>query len=964
LNAIRGVQGRGSLGGNAVSAAAVNAAAAAAVADEHRLHREACANVRLKAQRLRHALSSDRLDDALAAAGDIAYELKASTAAAALSPKLYYDVYLAVTEELRLLQAYLLEFAASGASMLEIYERVQSIVFVVPRLYLLITVGSVYIKSGQVPVKELLSDLLEMCSAVQHSTRGLFLRAYLTHEMRDKLPKNIVAEDSVVIANQRASQSANRGGSLEDSIDFVLRNFVEMNRLWVRMQQDFVPMSSEVRSRERKELRLLVGTNISTLARMESLDIELYSESVLPQLCEQIIACGDATAQEYLADCIVQVFPDEFQMKTLDQFLAMCSKLSPGINMRSIIAALTDRLARFASESPENAALASGSMAFEIFRSHLPTIIAQSSANSRLSDMLAMYLSLLQFALKAHHDRLDYVDDIFAFCLDTLRLNSVPNSIRSAAADGSQNGSVHGVNSVHRSSSGTPGLVSDEHRKLEGSMSRSAAFKEYDDRSQSAPVLDGPLGNGSGADEFVTVSIHAHNSDTGTETARIELSEFSQEETIVVQILTAPIQAHASIPKILQLNHFLSLRTFLCLRTQQRVATALLQSQPKYEASIGSVPDLHKLFDFVGPLLEVDTDSASENDAYDVDEHQVYHPYLFPHDVTNHSLSAGTLTKHGSPLASYVEDGERLVSRAVYLLDPISAQHRFDMYRAMRSRLNVSSRFGWGTLTLPTLISAMFQLILRSNDESLQPDNNDSVDNDAMIQFLTELLVEFSPLHEEIAVQLFCQAAVCMASSTTYSNRRKLALEYFNHAILLFEQAQSLASSREQFSTLVNLIGCLERIQQLDGFDSETFEILSSRMVKYACRLLTRPEQILALCACSSLFWPSSECSVRDEEKVTSVVETAMSIADGCLSRGEQILGLIDVLVRCVYLVEKGCVRLKETGRIEQLVDSISERLERSTRKNSAVARVASSRFTRILNTMRRKADLFGVVPA
>lgn len=54
--------------------------------------------------------------------------------------------------------------------------------------YLLCTVGSVYIKSKEAPAKDVLKDLVEMCRAVQHPIRGLFLRSYLAQISRDKLP--------------------------------------------------------------------------------------------------------------------------------------------------------------------------------------------------------------------------------------------------------------------------------------------------------------------------------------------------------------------------------------------------------------------------------------------------------------------------------------------------------------------------------------------------------------------------------------------------------------------------------------------------------------------------------------------------------------------------------------------------------------------------------------------------------
>lgn len=56
------------------------------------------------------------------------------------------------------------------------------------RRYLLITVGSVYIKSQEAPAKDILKDLVEMSRGVQQPIRGLFLRSYLSQISRDKLP--------------------------------------------------------------------------------------------------------------------------------------------------------------------------------------------------------------------------------------------------------------------------------------------------------------------------------------------------------------------------------------------------------------------------------------------------------------------------------------------------------------------------------------------------------------------------------------------------------------------------------------------------------------------------------------------------------------------------------------------------------------------------------------------------------
>jgi vacuolar protein sorting-associated protein 35 len=52
----------------------------------------------------------------------------------------------------------------------------------------MITVGSVYMSISEAPIKEIMKDVMEMSRGVQHPTRGLFLRHYLSGATRDYLP--------------------------------------------------------------------------------------------------------------------------------------------------------------------------------------------------------------------------------------------------------------------------------------------------------------------------------------------------------------------------------------------------------------------------------------------------------------------------------------------------------------------------------------------------------------------------------------------------------------------------------------------------------------------------------------------------------------------------------------------------------------------------------------------------------
>ena len=62
---------------------------------------------------------------------------------------------------------------------------------------------------------------------------------------------------------------------VEDSIDFILLNFAEMNKLWVRMQHQGHSRDREKKERERMELRILVGTNLVRLSQLENINVDM-----------------------------------------------------------------------------------------------------------------------------------------------------------------------------------------------------------------------------------------------------------------------------------------------------------------------------------------------------------------------------------------------------------------------------------------------------------------------------------------------------------------------------------------------------------------------------------------------------------------------------------------------------------------------------------------------------------------
>lgn len=266
---------------------------------------------------------------------------------------------MAVFDALRHLSNYLYDAHTQGRHHLaDLYELVQYAGNIVPRLYLMITVGSVYMSIPDAPVKEIMKDMMEMSRGVQHPTRGLFLRHYLSGQTRDHLPVGIdegcVISNVLLLFSQSKNYYVSPVGNLQDSIAFVLTNFIEMNKLWVRLQHQGHSREREKREMERRELRILVGTNLVRLSSLDGVDLDMYQRIILPSILEQVVNCKDVIAQEYLMEVVIQVFPDEFHLYSLGPFLSATAQLQPSVNIKQIVIALIDRLAAYAAREAEN----------------------------------------------------------------------------------------------------------------------------------------------------------------------------------------------------------------------------------------------------------------------------------------------------------------------------------------------------------------------------------------------------------------------------------------------------------------------------------------------------------------------------------------------------------------------------------------------------------------------------------
>lgn len=244
-----------------------------------------------------------------------------------LSPKNYYSLFSLVEDELHYMGNFIHEEYKRGRIIKNLYEAVLQAESIIPRLYLMITTGRVYLDSGEISKKELIFEMLDYIKGVQHPTKGLFLRYYFLKTIKEKLPDTPEEVDF--------------------SIKFIIQNIDEMNRLWVRLSTGCFGTEKIIRDKERNELKVLVGENLIRLASLESVTIEKYREDILPFLLNIVLESKDSMSQQYLLECIIHAFNDAFNVASISLILETLPCLLDTVDVKSILINIMEKLSKF-----------------------------------------------------------------------------------------------------------------------------------------------------------------------------------------------------------------------------------------------------------------------------------------------------------------------------------------------------------------------------------------------------------------------------------------------------------------------------------------------------------------------------------------------------------------------------------------------------------------------------------------
>ena len=359
--------------------------------------------VKAQSYHIHQAIERNNCRSVLKETAHMLLELKSSL----LTPNSYYQLYSVCLDEMLNVLNFFKEEARRGRRMKRLYDVVQQASNIIPRLYLMVAVGAVVIEDDPKQCKNIINDLLGMLKGVQSPTRGLFTRHFFMKLIKDKLPDK---------GNDYESEEC----TTDDAIGFILQNLEEMTRLWRRLSDNTMGEEKMLRERERQDLKILIGENINRLTSLEGLSNDIYKDKILPKLVEIIFEKSDPLSQQYLMECIIQAFPDEYNIQCMDEILKTATQLNEMVDIKGLFIILMEKLARYVSENSAEtkSILEEAEKIFAPLKESIDKLVMQSinqpGGIQEPNKFLELQLALMKFTIRCcpQNERLNTVNNV------------------------------------------------------------------------------------------------------------------------------------------------------------------------------------------------------------------------------------------------------------------------------------------------------------------------------------------------------------------------------------------------------------------------------------------------------------------------------------------------------------------------------------------------------------------------
>ncbi len=838
--------------------------------------------------------------------------------------------------------------------------------------------GVCCIKSKAVSFGDVLSDMLEMAKGVQNPMKGLFLRNYLGR-VSTALPssESLLTDEAKEITKH--------------AIDFYLANLSESNKLWVRLHHGSKVDKSQ-REGRRKDLRLLVGTNLVRLSRLEGVTAEMYKNGIMPKVMEDILSNGDVLSQSYLMDCLIQVFPDDFHIYALEPFLKCILRLKEKVRVRMIMEALLHRLGEYVTKTPN--AVPEGSSVTYLLETCVMHLIVELKDPNGLPDILHVQASLINFIglCIPTHAQVERIGESLAACQIALQNRATihPNDSISSPATASA------LESILYASLKVIWVHVLELRPFFELLNELPVANQ---RHLGAKILvsvtktDQPLTNMAILGNLLStiapllLDIPFEQSPDDIEAdGDIDIGDLASRVAALIGIgCTPPIRYRLYC--LARDRFFEGSAPFFVKTLVPLVFSALqlalelrhIELEPMVDEKLDPIP--------VPPVKAVEptvvsdsmtckdslVDSAFDNLKEGVEEGKAFSvdSVESPVPIGNDGECLESTISPASPVVSEEEQTKALSPTSTAdqengkpLASDSSKAKEEDRPDSPPSLATIEGEQSHHNISLPPP-PPVTNVAPQTNAKAVL----EGITSRKIFQFTHEVVTGIALEVPVQALKLFLKCAL----AADMAHLQAIAYEFISQACILYED-EITPQSKDKLRSITYMVGTL---RACCNFNADDYENLVTKVVQYASKLQNKSDQCHVVLLCSHLFYRSDidksqkeDGPYHDSERVLECLKRCLKLADACVSRSTSARStsiFLEILHQYIYFLEEGCdavtIKLIRTlvTLIRDRVGKITDPAKRHVMSIDVERRLSLSLYTLVQMRQEESKEQLGV---
>ena len=241
-----------------------------------------------------------------------------------LTPSNYYLLFTDISELLQeTIENYIRNKASKGIKIKYIYESIQQSQYLIPRVYLMIICGSIYIELNPIKYKEIIYELLNIVKCIQSPLKAFWVRYFLFKNLKDKLPIKIGEYQN----NEEYAFEYKK-----ISLFFLMKNLEEMIHYSMRCKKEIYIDRQKLDEKQRINMVSCLEEIIEEISNIKCLDKDAFSNKILPKLFEIIIEIDDENdfhLEQTIIMAVIKYFKLElyFEMQGISFILLILTKI-------------------------------------------------------------------------------------------------------------------------------------------------------------------------------------------------------------------------------------------------------------------------------------------------------------------------------------------------------------------------------------------------------------------------------------------------------------------------------------------------------------------------------------------------------------------------------------------------------------------------------------------------------------